>query len=51
MVIRSFITENYNERLVNPFQSFFICQPHTPQFLFVLGGKEFGGLLVIILQF
>jgi hypothetical protein len=25
------------------------CQPHTPQLLFVLGGKEFGGLLEIIL--
>jgi hypothetical protein len=29
----------------------FFCQPHTPQLLFVLGGKEVGGLLVIILQF
>jgi hypothetical protein len=29
----------------------FFCQPHTPHLLFVLGGKEFGGLLVIILQF
>jgi hypothetical protein len=27
------------------------CQPHTPQLLFVLGGKEVRGLLVIILQF
>jgi hypothetical protein len=27
------------------------CQPHTPQLLFVLSGKEVGGLLVIILQF
>jgi hypothetical protein len=27
------------------------CQPHNPQLLFVLGGKEVGGLLVIILQF
>jgi hypothetical protein len=29
----------------------FFCQPHTPQLLFVLGGKEVDGLLVIILQF
>jgi hypothetical protein len=29
----------------------YLCQPHTPQLLFVLGGKEVGGLLVIILQF
>jgi hypothetical protein len=29
----------------------FFCQPHTPQLLFVLGGEEVGGLLVIILQF
>jgi hypothetical protein len=29
----------------------FFCQPHTPQLLFVLGSKEVGGLLVIILQF
>jgi hypothetical protein len=35
----------------NPFQSNFFCQPHTPQLLFVLGDKEVGGLLVIILQF
>jgi hypothetical protein len=27
------------------------CHPHTPQLLFILGGKEVGGLLVIILQF
>jgi hypothetical protein len=25
--------------------------PHTPQLLFILGGKEVSGLLVIILQF
>jgi hypothetical protein len=29
----------------------FFCHPHTPQLLFILGGKEVGGLLVIILQF
>jgi hypothetical protein len=29
----------------------FFCQPPTPQLLFVLGGKEVGGLLVIILRF
>jgi hypothetical protein len=29
----------------------FFCQPHTPQHLFVLGSKEVGGSLVIILQF
>jgi hypothetical protein len=34
-----------------PFPIQFFCQPHTPQLLFVLGGKEVGGLLVIILQF
>jgi hypothetical protein len=27
------------------------CHPHTPQLLFILGGKEVGRLLVIILQF
>jgi hypothetical protein len=27
------------------------CHLHTPQLLFILGGKEVGGLLVIILQF
>jgi hypothetical protein len=27
------------------------CHPHTPQLLFILGGKEVGGILVIILQF
>jgi hypothetical protein len=32
-----------------PFAIQFFCQPHTPQLLFVLGGKEVGGLLVIIL--
>jgi hypothetical protein len=34
-----------------PFPIQFFCQPHTPQLLFVLDGKEVGGLLVIILQF
>jgi hypothetical protein len=29
----------------------FFYHPHTPQLLFILGGKEVGGLLVIILQF
>jgi hypothetical protein len=33
-----------------PFPIQFFSQPHTPQLLFVLGGKEVGGLLVIILQ-
>jgi hypothetical protein len=28
-----------------------IFPPHTPQHLFILVGKEVGGLLVIILQF
>jgi hypothetical protein len=32
-----------------PIQCF--CHPHTPQLLFILGGKEVGELLVIILQF
>jgi hypothetical protein len=40
----------FNTKL-NPFQSNFFCQLHTPQLLFVLGSKEVGGLLVIILQF
>jgi hypothetical protein len=31
---------------INPFQSIFLCQPHTPQLLFALGGKEVSGLLV-----
>jgi hypothetical protein len=35
----------------NPVPIQFFCQPHIPQLLFVLGGKEVGGLLVIILQF
>jgi hypothetical protein len=30
--------------IINPFQSNFFCQPHTPQLLFVLGGKEVGGI-------
>jgi hypothetical protein len=34
-----------------PFPIQFFCHPHTPQLLFILGGKEVGGLLVIILQF
>jgi hypothetical protein len=36
---------------IEPFPIQFFCHPHTPQVLFILGGKEFGGLLVIILQF
>jgi hypothetical protein len=36
---------------LKPFPTQFFGQPHTPQLLFVLGGKEVGGLLVIILQF
>jgi hypothetical protein len=36
---------------LQPFPIQFFCQPHTPQLLFVLGGKEVGGLLVNILQF
>jgi hypothetical protein len=38
-----------SSRYINPIQ--FFCHPHTPQLLFILGGKEVGGLLVIILQF
>jgi hypothetical protein len=34
-----------------PFPIQFFCHPHAPQILFILGGKEIGGLLVIILQF
>jgi hypothetical protein len=34
-----------------PFPIQFFCHPHTPQLFFILGGKEVGGLLVIILQF
>jgi hypothetical protein len=37
--------------IFNPFQSNFSANQHTSQLLFVLGGKEVGGLLVIILQF
>jgi hypothetical protein len=38
--------------LINPLQSnFSVSHIRTPQLLFVLGGKEVGGLLVIILQF
>jgi hypothetical protein len=29
----------------------YFCHPHTPQLLFILGGKDVGGLLVIIIQF
>jgi hypothetical protein len=29
----------------------FFYHPHTPQLLFILGRKEVGGLLVIILEF
>jgi hypothetical protein len=43
------IITHHQERKPFPFQ--FFCQPHTPHFLFVLGGKEVGGLLVIFLQF
>jgi hypothetical protein len=35
----------------NPYPIQFFCHPHTPQLLFILGVKETGGLLVIILQF
>jgi hypothetical protein len=35
----------------SPFPIQFFCHLHTPQLLFILGGKEVGGLLVIILQF
>jgi hypothetical protein len=31
--------------MVNPFPIQYFCQPHTPQLLFVLGGKEVGGLI------
>jgi hypothetical protein len=34
-----------------PFPIQFFCQPHTPQLLFVLGGKKVGGLLVISYSF
>jgi len=36
---------------VNPFRSNFSANRILPQLLFVLGGKEVGGLRVIILQF
>jgi hypothetical protein len=36
---------------LSPFPAQFFCHPHTPQLLFILGGKEVIGLLVIILQF
>jgi hypothetical protein len=36
---------------INPFQSNFSANRILPQLLFVLGGKEVGRLLVIILQF
>jgi hypothetical protein len=35
---------------LQPFPFQFFCHPHTPQLLFILGGKEVGGLLVIIPQ-
>jgi hypothetical protein len=34
-----------------PFPIKFFCHPHTPQLLIILGEKEVGLLLVIILQF
>jgi hypothetical protein len=37
--------------MYEPFPIQFFCQPYTPHLLFDLGGKEVGGLLVIILQF
>jgi hypothetical protein len=40
-----------SESVAKPFPIKFFCQPHTPQLLFVLDGKEVDGLLVIILQF
>jgi hypothetical protein len=36
---------------LQPFPIQFFCHPHTLQLLFILGGKEVGGLLVIIIQF
>jgi hypothetical protein len=43
--------QNARSYFFKPFPIQFFCQPHIPQLLFVLGGKEVGGLLVIILQF
>jgi hypothetical protein len=36
---------------LQPFPIHFFCHPHTAQLLLILGGKEVGRLLVIILQF
>jgi hypothetical protein len=43
--------KNSNTIWINPFQSNFSATHILPQLLFILGGKEVGGLLVIILQF
>jgi hypothetical protein len=36
---------------LSPFPIPFFCHLYTPQLLFILDGKEVGGLLVIILLF
>jgi hypothetical protein len=45
-----YTADNTGNTQYYPFPIQFFCQPHTPQLLFALGGKEVGGLLVIILQ-
>jgi hypothetical protein len=36
---------------LQPFPIQLFCHPRTPQLLFILGGKQVGGLLVIIERF
>jgi hypothetical protein len=45
------LSSNPNIRKLLTLSNPIFLKTHTPQLLFVLGGKEVGGLLVIILQF
>jgi hypothetical protein len=51
IIIELFLERRCEMKLLKPFPIQYFCQPHTPQLLFILGEKEVGGLLVIILQF
>jgi hypothetical protein len=44
----TFIPTRENFWRVSPFLIHFFCQPHTPQLLFVLGGKEVGGYPTVL---